>query len=94
MGANIDDVLVVEPVPRRTLLVSSQQWAADEKGRDPLHIISMGNLAILIANDKKCQQTASDLGNVVDPSIVRLNRVGGQADQLDAALGEFRLVLG
>lgn len=93
-GADVGDVLVVEPVPRRTLLVSSQQWAADEKGRDPLHIISMGNLAILIANDRKCQRTASDLGNVVDPSIVRLNRIGGQADQLDAALGEFGLVLG
>lgn len=58
------------------------------------HIISMGNLAILIANDRQCQRTASDLGNVVDPSIVRLNRIGGQADQLDAALGEFGLVLG
>lgn len=54
----------------------------------------MGDLAILIANDRERQRTAGDLGDVVDPTIVRLDRIGGQADQLDAALGELGLVLG
>lgn len=52
----------------------------------------MGDLAILIPNDREGQRTAGDLGDVVDPSIVRLDRVGRQPDQLDAALGELGVI--
>ena len=59
-----------------------------------LHVVGEGNLALLVANDGESDLAASDLVNVVDPSLVRLDGVGGQADQLDAALLELGLELG
>lgn len=58
------------------------------------HIVQQGNLALLVTNDGERNVAASDLGNVLDPSLVGLDRVGRQADELDAALGELGLELG
>jgi len=57
------------------------------------HIIGICDLTILITNDWERQITARDLIDILDPSSVGLNGVGGYADQLDATLGELRLKL-
>lgn len=59
-----------------------------------LHVVGKGNLALLVANDGEADVTASNLSNVLDPAIVRLNGVGRETNQLDATLGELRLELG
>ena len=58
-----------------------------------LHVVRIGNLAVLITNDWESQFTARDLIDVLDPTSVRLNGVGRETDQLDATLGELRLEL-
>ena len=50
-------------------------------------------MAVLIANDGEGELGARDLIDVLDPSSVRLDRVGRQANQLDAALGKLGLEL-
>jgi hypothetical protein len=57
------------------------------------HVVEICNLSLLVANDWEAQLAAGDLVNVLDPSSVRLNGVGGKADQLDTALGELGLQL-
>jgi len=57
------------------------------------HVICVRNLAVLVANDWEVQLAAVNLIDILNPSSVRLDRVGGKTDQLDAALGEFRLEL-
>lgn len=59
-----------------------------------LHVIGERNLAVLVADDWEAQRGAGDLVDIVDPSAVRLNGIGGQTNQLDAALPEFGLVFG
>jgi len=57
------------------------------------HVIGICDLAVLVADDGEVQRAAGNLIDILDPSSVRLDGVGGQADQLDAALGELRLEL-
>lgn len=58
------------------------------------HVVGVGDLALLVANDGEAQLGASNLINVLDPSAVRLDGVGGETDELGATLGELRLELG
>ena len=53
------------------------------------HVIEEGNLALLVTNDWEFQIAPGDLVDILDPSSVAFDRVGGQPDQLDATLGEF-----
>ena len=48
---------------------------------------------MLIANNGEAQLAARDLIDILDPSSVGLDRVSREADQLHAALSEFRLEL-
>jgi len=57
------------------------------------HIIGICDLTILITNDWESHIAARDLIDILDPSSVGLNSVGGYTDQLDATLGELRLKL-
>lgn len=59
-----------------------------------LHVVQVGNLALLVGNDGESDLGAGDLVNVLDPSLVAAERVGRETDQLDAALGELGLELG
>lgn len=58
------------------------------------HIIRERNLALLIPNDRESQLGAGDLIDILDPAAVGLDGVGGEADELRAALGELGLELG
>lgn len=58
------------------------------------HVVRIGDLALLVADDGEGQLGAGDLINVLDPAAVRLDGVGGQADELGSALGELGLELG
>jgi hypothetical protein len=57
------------------------------------HVIEIGNLALLVANDREAQLAAANLVDVLDPSSVRFNSVGRETDQLDTTLGELGLKL-
>lgn len=59
-----------------------------------LHVVGVGYGALLVADDGKRQLAARDLIDILDPSAVRLDRVGRQSNQLDAALGELGLEFG
>lgn len=65
-----------------------------EGWRGSLHIIQVGDLALLVGNDGEGNLGAGDLVDVLDPVTVTADGVGRQADQLDAALGELGLELG
>lgn len=58
------------------------------------HVVKVGDIACLVANDGELEVCARDFVDVVDPSTVALDCVGGQTNQLDATLCEFRLELG
>jgi len=58
------------------------------------HVIFERHLAVLITNDGEGKVGTRDLVDVLDPSSMRLDRIGRQTDQLDTTLLEFRLELG
>jgi hypothetical protein len=58
------------------------------------HVIGVCDLAVLVTDDGEGELAAGDLVDVPDPSSVRLDGVGRESDQLDAALGELGLELG
>jgi hypothetical protein len=62
--------------------------------RRNLHVIEVGDLALLVGDDGKSDLGAGDLVNVLDPSLVAAEGVGRQTDQLDATLGELGFKLG
>ena len=57
------------------------------------HVIFQRDLSRLVANDGEGQIGATDLVNIFDPLAVAVDRVGRQADQLDAAACELGLEL-
>ena len=61
---------------------------------DYSHVIEIGHLAGLVADDGEAQPAARDLVDVLDPAVVAVDGVCGEADQLDAAPGELGLELG
>ena len=58
-----------------------------------LHVIEVCDLALLVTNDWEAQLAAGDLIDILDPSSVRVDGVGRETNQLDAALGELWLEL-
>jgi hypothetical protein len=57
------------------------------------HVVRERDLPLLVADDGKCEFAAGELFDVLDPSFVRVDRVGGQTNELCAALGELGLKL-
>jgi hypothetical protein len=57
------------------------------------HVVGKCDLPLLVADDWELQVAARDLVDVLDPAIVAVNGVGGEADELCAALGELGLKL-
>jgi len=57
------------------------------------HIVGQSDLPFFITNDWEGEVAAGDLIDILDPSSVGLNGVGGETDQLDTTLGEFWLKL-
>ena len=58
------------------------------------HVVRVGDLPLLVADDGKAQLAAGNLVDVLDPAAMALDGVGGETDELHAALGEFGLELG
>lgn len=58
-----------------------------------LHVIEQSNLSLLVANDWELEVCPGYLVDVFDPSAVRVDCVGGEANQLDVPLREFWLEL-
>lgn len=59
-----------------------------------LHVVKVGNLALLVGNDGEVDLGAGDILDVVDPALVGAEGVGRETDQLDAALLELGLKAG
>src|SRR5690606_12988794 len=57
-------------------------------------VVEIGDLAIGIGDDREVDRSVLRLVDVVDPLDVRVDRIDGQGDDLDAALGELVLELG
>ena len=55
------------------------------------HVVQIGYLALLVANDGEPALAARDLVDVLNPASMALDGVGGQADQLDPTLCELGL---
>lgn len=55
------------------------------------HVVKVGDLAVLVADDGEADVRAGDLLDVADPALVALGRVGRESNQLDAALCELGL---
>jgi hypothetical protein len=72
------------------LHVSNASWNTQHS-----HIVGICDLSFLITNDREGQFAARDLIDILDRSSVALDGVGvgGQTDQLDAALSELWLKL-
>lgn len=58
------------------------------------HVVRERDLALLVTDDGELERRGRQLVDILDPFAVRVNGVGGETDQLDAALGELRLELG
>jgi hypothetical protein len=86
LAVDVGRVLVVDP-GTRVRRVSCMRKCPD------LHVVRQRNLALLVADDGELQLAAADLIDVLDPAIVRVDRVGGETDELCAAAGELRLEL-
>jgi hypothetical protein len=69
-----------------------EQNDSNSRGMGRSHVIGKCNLAVFVADDWEVQLDASDLIDIIDPTSMRFDRVGGQTDQLDAPLVEFWLV--
>lgn len=66
-------------------------WSRDTRY---LHVVGVSDLALLVANDGELQVGTGDLIDVLDPTTVALDGVGGKTDELDTTLGELGLKLG
>lgn len=58
------------------------------------HVVGEGDLAFLVADDGEGDFGTGDFVNVLDPAVVGVDCVRGEADELDAALCELGLELG
>jgi hypothetical protein len=56
-----------------------------------LHVVCQRDLTVLVANDGELELAAGDLINVLDPAIVRVDRVGRETDELRTATAELGL---
>lgn len=62
--------------------------------RRDLHVIGVGDLALLVTNDGELEAATADVVNVLDPATVALDGVGRETDELHTTLGELGLELG
>ncbi|KAL2285203.1 hypothetical protein FJTKL_08420 [Diaporthe vaccinii] len=76
---DVGSVLIVKPKTR---------------GRVDSHVIKVGDLPLLVGNNGEVEGVAADLLDVGSPALVRIDGIGAQAQQLDAALLELGLEAG
>ena len=91
LGVDVGGVLVVDP-DRQEMLGVGVFFEEDVIGSsNDLHVIKVGDLALLVANDGEVDVRAGDVLDVLDPALVAADGVGREADELDAALLELGL---
>jgi hypothetical protein len=92
---------IVKAMPLESTLVASW-WSILRSGSDMsrssqephnLHVVRKRDLPLLVANDGELQVAARNLVDVLDPAIVAVDGVRGEADELRATLGELGLEL-
>lgn len=49
----------------------------DDKERSHLHVVQVGNFALLVGNDRERDLSTGDLIDILDPSLVAAQGVGG-----------------
>lgn len=89
LGVDVGRVLEVEPGVCQSLPSS---WSMDR--REGLHVVEVGHLALLVADDGEVDLRPRHLLDVLDPALVAADRVGRETEELDAALGELGLEAG
>lgn len=57
------------------------------------HIVRVRDLSLLVSNDGELQVAARNLVNVLDPALMAVDGVRGEANELRAALAELGLKL-
>jgi len=73
----------------RTVRICLYHWI--EEG---LHVVEVGHLALLVADDGEVDLRPRNLLDVLDPALMAADRVGRETEELDAALGELGLETG
>jgi hypothetical protein len=58
------------------------------------HVVQVGDLALGVGDNGELELGAGDLIDVLDPTVVGLDAVGTQTDELNTTLGELGLKLG
>ena len=58
------------------------------------HVVGVGNLALRVGNDGELELGASNLVDVLDPGVVRVDTVGTETNHLDTTGRELGLELG
>lgn len=61
----------------------------DPDSWERLHVVEERDLAVLVANDGELNVATSDLGDILDPALVRLDSVGRETNRLDVTLGKL-----
>lgn len=89
LGVDVGCVLVVNPA--RQIRTMSPQGAGKSVYS---HVVGQRDLPLLIANDGELERGARKLLNVLDPSLVGLDCVCRETDELGVALGELGFKLG
>ena len=93
--------LMVNAIPFESTLVVSwwsilrvpSDMSRGSRETHRLHVVRICDFPILVADDGELEIAARDLIDVLDPAIVAVDGVGGEADELCAALGELGLKL-
>ena len=58
------------------------------------HVVQVSDLSGFVGDDGERKVGFGDIVDVLDPFLVRVEGVGTQTNELDTALGEFRLEFG
>lgn len=97
---DVGGVLVVKPKTQgrvgQRVCVATAGWPSsrgDSLEQDS-HVVEEGDLPLLVGNNGEVEGVAADLLDVGSPALVRVDGVGAQAQQLDAALLELGLEAG
>jgi len=58
------------------------------------HVVQVGDFAVLIGDDREGQMAACNFVDILNPSLVGIQSVGTQSNELNTSLGELRFKFG
>lgn len=71
-----------------------QQQQKQKQKKNNVHVVEVSDLALLVGNNGEVERVAANLLDVGGPTLVALDRVSTQTQQLDATLLELGLEAG